>query len=112
MTTVQEIMRERTSCWVGKKGAKYLTERGGELALTTDQGKALAFTSQQDLDDFISVAVIDDRNAAVVGRTYDATPLSKQRPRITPHPFVAAPNSRKCSSCGKTRHNQVHAWRT
>jgi hypothetical protein len=30
--------------------------------------------------------------------------------KITPHPFVAAPNNKHCSSCNKLRSDRVHRW--
>lgn len=77
-TVAEALIVSGQTCHVAKKGKKYICERNGELGLTTDPDRALAFESEAQLTEFISNVIIDTRNAQVIGRIYTHTTLTKR----------------------------------
>ncbi len=63
---------KKKEVFIAKKGVKYVTVRNGELRLSTKQSEAIAFETVKKLRDFIDYCTVDDRNAKVIGRSYNA----------------------------------------
>ena len=76
-TAYQALQKSGDVCHVAKKGANFITVRNEELALTSKSAQAIAFNNENDLKRFISYAIIDDRNAQVIGSSYQTTTLSR-----------------------------------
>ena len=76
-TAYQALQKSGDVCHVAKKGKNFLTVRNDELALTAKAAQAIAFNSEADLKRFVSYAIIDDRNARVIGNSYKTTTLTR-----------------------------------
>lgn len=80
MKTVKDInsnIDNGETWYIIKKGKAYIAERNGEFARTNKQSEALAFASERELETVVANAMIDDRNARVIGRAYNICPISK-----------------------------------
>ena len=77
---VREYMKTHNTCYVAKKGKRYMAIRSNELVLVRKQLEAEAFPDQYAVQRFIQNAVIDDRNANVMGNHCDIVPLYKEPP--------------------------------
>lgn len=66
--------------YIVKKGSKYLTFKNNELAMTNNQTKAVLFDNEKQIHSFIQNAIIDDRNARVIGRSYSHTTMTVTKP--------------------------------
>ena len=84
MKTVKDLAPAGGTCYIAKKGSRYVCERNGELALTLNRTQALAFNTEVELDKFIEYAAIDTRNASVIGRGYYNVALHFHQPTTTP----------------------------
>lgn len=81
MKTVKDIktnLQNGETWYVIKKGAAYITERNGEFARTKLQSEALAFPSELNLEQVVQSATVDDRNARIIGRSYNIVPVSRK----------------------------------
>lgn len=78
LKTIREtLLRSGDSCFIVKKGKRYLTIKNGELSLSRFQGESIAFESEEQIQRFLSVATLDTRNARIIGRSYGILPVSK-----------------------------------
>lgn len=73
----QLLVASGDSCFVAKKGKKYIGAKNGELCLVANVGFALAFADEGDLEkSFLSLSC-DSRNAKVIGRSYSIVTISR-----------------------------------
>jgi hypothetical protein len=77
---VKEAAKVGGKFYIAKKGKKYVTERSGELALSSNQGEALVFTTVEHLKNTIDTACIDTRNELVMGKKYIITDVTIPKP--------------------------------
>ncbi len=76
-TVAETLVKTGQQCSIVKKGKRYLCFRSGELALTTDRQKAVAFKNEKEAVNLLNNAIVDDRNAKVIGRGCGIVVLTK-----------------------------------
>ena len=76
-TLKETLLKSGDSCLIVKKGKMYLTIRNNELAKSSRQGDAIAFSTEEQIEHFIGEATIDSRNARVIGNGYAIVPVTR-----------------------------------
>jgi len=77
-TELMELLKPGEKVFVAKKGKKYIGIRSNELYKTTILSKAIGARSAKDLEEWIDWAIIDTRNAEVIGASFDIVWATKK----------------------------------
>lgn len=77
-TVSEMLVKSGDSCFIAKKGKKYIGWGNGELKSVSDCSQALAFASVETLKRFLDSMTVDSRNENLLGRSYDAVLLTRR----------------------------------